>query len=273
MAIYRSSDFLRVLELRKKVDNVDSEVIKELDEIAHRSGYKDRYELLNKTDEIEQSLQKAIESLKVIPQFVKKAADSLIVLPQYLKASLATTFKNMPSELIDDLNTLDTEELFEKYPRLEIEDTLAKIESHPEWLIELSEIPEVKTFIGERLVEQLIGNNDNPTQESRMSKLDDDQITNHSLSNGYQNSIKDILEACVDWVGRPGFISITVDEFLSTRFGLENGYLTVTMNTFYRKYLPEAQKLGLIRKNKNGKYSLVAKDLKEAHKIIEKLFE
>ena len=106
-----------------------------------------------------------------------------------------------------------------------------------------------------------------------MSKPDDNQITTFSLSKDNQNTIKDILEACVDWVGRPGFLSITVDEFLNTRFGLENGYLTVTLNTFYRKYLPEAQKLGLIRKNKNGKYSLVATDLKEAHKIIERIIE
>ena len=61
MAIYRSRDFLRVLNLRENVENVDSEVIKELDEIAHRSGYKDRDELLKKTEEIEQSLQKGIK--------------------------------------------------------------------------------------------------------------------------------------------------------------------------------------------------------------------
>ena len=86
------------------------------------------------------NLYRKVLNSKVITQSVKKAADSLIVLPQYL-LDFNAAFKNIPPELIDDLNTMDTLELFKKYPRLEVEDTLAKIESHPEWLIELSEIP------------------------------------------------------------------------------------------------------------------------------------
>jgi hypothetical protein len=273
MAIFRSRDFLRVLELKKNVDDVDSEVSKELDQIAHKSGYKDRYELLRKTDEVEASFQKIIVSINAIQQHMMKSAASLSDFPRTLQDSLAAAYKQIPPQFINDIQTMDREELFEKYPDLEIEDTLAKIEIHPEWLLELSENPGVRAFIGERLVEQLIDRRDINAQVTQIVESDDDRTQSYTLSNEEQSSLESILKACVDWVSRPSIPSITFDEFSNTRFGSENGYLNVSPNKFYRKFLPKAQELKLITKNEKGRYFLVAKNRLDAYKMIKQIVE